>query len=103
MNLFHIKQDTCYFCGSRTVRETQRNQHTNGEWNETREYECGSIVIYSPNFRQQKVSMLCPNHPEKLAERKRRKKILKSINKLVDESNVDIEFKNQIRMYLPKI
>ena len=38
---------------------TRSHQHTNGHWNESREYACGRRDEYSPNFMSISTTSLC--------------------------------------------
>lgn len=45
-----IKQKNCPVCDSATVAERKSLRHTNGYWNEEREFTCGARLKFSPNF-----------------------------------------------------
>lgn len=52
MILDHIKNVTCPTCGAGMESEGRGQQHTNGHWNERREFSCGLKLHFSPNFMQ---------------------------------------------------
>jgi hypothetical protein len=59
MQLHHLRQITCPHCGARTISMTQDRQHTNGEWFESREFECKLLLEWSPNFGRQEEKSPC--------------------------------------------
>ncbi len=51
MDLPHIPHKTCPQCGATSVvEEGRRHQHSNGLWNEYRQFTCGLRLIFTPNF-----------------------------------------------------
>lgn len=50
--LEHIKTEKCPECNSGIKRDLKENQHCNGNWNETRTFECGYSIHFSPNYNR---------------------------------------------------
>ena len=65
MRLIEIDKKVCD-CGAKTVGETQTHKHTNGKYNETRTFECGAVLRFSPNFRKLHNCIECPNSKRRL-------------------------------------
>jgi len=90
----------CPHCGSIIVSESISNKHINGQYNETREFECGHRIVYSPNFRTIEYTRLCKNHPDVLAKKAVRKKTKEKLFKYINRLDVDEEFRNNLNSHL---
>lgn len=86
MKLEHIKFETCTYCSARAVSETQTHKHTNGQWFETRRYECGCELEWVPNFSDIRTKYSCPKRPAAIAAKK----------KLLDEGQKMLDFTNTL-------
>jgi len=90
MQLHHIKAASCLKCGSRATDDNQRSQHVNGEWFESRTYECGRKISYIPNFSKLEEDRPCTNstaYKEELEKfNKAKVKILKVARKELTEA-----------------
>mgnify|MGYP000653837852 CR=1 FL=1 len=93
MQLNHITQNACSQCRREPVAETKDNQHTNGEWNESRRFECGASITYSPNFRVEQVVVACPHSQEETLKTKQRQTAKDRLEKYIMKMDVDNEFK----------
>ena len=115
----HLKVDQCPTCGNSTVvseridtsshyrrdRERQIREHTNGQRWELREFLCGCVVQWCPNYGSPEVMAVCPKHPvvvqyykdhEKLAEKERELHEMRRELQSVD-SDVKHEVNQQLR------
>lgn len=54
-----LKYESCPCCKAKIHRMTKENQHCNGHWNETVEFECGCEMKWSPNFMREETSHIC--------------------------------------------
>ncbi len=64
MKLHHLKYTACPTCGARVVFESQRAQHTNGQWFEAQRFECQYEIEWVPNYSRQLITKKCPTSPE---------------------------------------
>jgi hypothetical protein len=70
----YIKTSACPECGcSKVVRFEQRNQHSNGQWNEVLVFRCGYAVKYTPNYEREDQEDDCANSGRADAWEKRRR------------------------------
>ena len=115
----HLKVDQCPTCGNSTVvgeyidtsnhyrrdRERQIREHTNGQRWESREFLCGCVLQWCPNYGSPEVRTVCPKHPvvvqyykdqEKLAEKERELHEMRRELQSVD-SDVKHEVNQQLR------
>jgi hypothetical protein len=60
----HIKDTVCPVCGSRMISESRDHQHTNGNWNERRGFDCGLRLHYSPNMGRVALESRYGHHDE---------------------------------------
>jgi len=93
MQLDNIKEKCCHICGADTVAERQDKKHTNGYFNEYRTFECGASLHFSPNFMETRQDKPCPNSPNELNKKKKRKDAIK---KYVTKLQIDSYFKKEI-------
>ena len=63
MDLKKIVNVVCPVCYSRTVAESCRSIHAHGDGFEVREFECGCILEWSPNFGRLETKKRCPKDP----------------------------------------
>lgn len=93
MKLFNIEEEACCVCNARVEMEKQSSLHCNGQWNETRSFECGRVVHYSPNFRAIEVQKECPKHPTILDIERKRKEAVSKLVDYIDNMDCDAQFK----------
>lgn len=67
MNLVMIKNELCPHCHAIVVRESCHSVHVNGQGFEEREFKCGHVLKWSPNFERLIVVRPCPGSPEEIA------------------------------------
>ena len=101
MNLQHLHWQACPGCMSRIVTERQRSQHTNGEWFESQEFECGCVVEYVPNFHREEVKTPCPESPKQQEKRAKQAEALRKVRQYVRRLDVDDEYKDMLTRYWP--
>lgn len=92
--LKRIKDTVCPECGARCYKSMQSSQHTNGQWNEYREFQCGYKIHYSPNFQKLNVERRCPNSVDFKAIQLKRDKATKKLLRSIDRLDVDTTFKS---------
>lgn len=100
MNLQFIRTSACPVCGCSLVRcervEVENNkirEHTNGGHWETREFACGYITEYIPNYMSEAMKKNCPNNPAIIAEKQRKNDLINKLIKTIQESNCDENYK----------
>lgn len=70
MELKHIAFNACPTCLSRVVSESQLMKHTNGQWFESRTFECGCCIEHIPNFNRSEVKTECPESDKMILRKK---------------------------------
>lgn len=100
MKLEHIKEEFCSVCGSVTEEEKRKHPHSNGEWNEYREFACGKILHYSPNLTRVLVDVECPNTSWEKEKRQKRDNAKEDLLSFVEELDVDDGYKEEINSHL---
>ncbi len=96
MDLKHIEDETCFVCGAQIESETRKHKHTNGLWNEYREFTCGKVLHYVPNFKTVVIDKECPNTAGELKKRQRREKAKEKLLDYVEALKVDKGYKQEI-------
>ncbi len=91
MKLNNINQDSCE-CGSRVVSETKEHQHSNGEYNESRRFECGAVLRWSPNFRSLHNCEECPNSKKQTTISDKRTKAKEKAINYIGKLDVDEKY-----------
>jgi len=99
MELKELKHKSCPMCRSRVIMIYQKNQHSNGHWNEKIEFLCGSIIEFSPNFMWEKTTIECPHNPIEIEKSKKRDIATKKLEKYIARLDVDEAFKSHITVY----
>lgn len=89
MNLVEIKQETCPICGARAVRETQCSKYYNGHYNESRLFDCGYEIEFSPNFMRMRATGKCRKDPLEIERSNRQKKVLTSLRDHINTLELD--------------
>ena len=118
MNLKHIKTTKCPKCNCDLVvsesiecwsalnddkiRHPPRyNQHCNGQLWERRAFGCGFSVKWIPNFEKEEFVSQCKMSSEYVNMLQKRKMLLAKINSILVEADVDDEYRQRIKNYLP--
>lgn len=98
MLLRQIATIKCPHCGcSEVVKESSEKQHTNGDWNEHRDFRCGYKLHYIPNFKRVYEVGECANDPVVIERNKSRKMAVEKLEKYINRMfGVDKEFKNTL-------
>ena len=96
MKLKHITKETCPECGARPKAQTQDQQHCNGEWNESRTFDCGLTVKYSPNFYKESFEGLCRNSKAYKSACEKRTIAVDKMTVFIAELDVDQGFKDRL-------
>lgn len=99
MKLDKIKQEVCPHCNSLPIAETKDKQHSNGHWNESRTFECGHKLKFSPNFMAVSTCQFneCPNTPENLEKVKVRADALAKVNAYILKLSCDDDYKDKLK------
>lgn len=94
MNLKHIHQENCPTCNAPTKSEGIKGVHTHGQRFEWREYICGCLLEYIPNFGEARIdaNRQCPNSEPVVQRYSLRRKAIKAVVKTLREQEVDKEF-----------
>lgn len=102
--LTEVKETVCPVCGAGVVAEKKFNQHCNGHFNERREFSCGCVLCFSPNFMKVLREVECPSHPTMVAEREAnasaRIKLLKFLKTLRMPAHLADNLKREINYLL---
>ena len=108
MEFKHLKISECPVCGCTTVIKESRNTfhdkvmvHCNGEQWESRTFLCGMEAKWIPNFSCTEFEE-CGQDPKVKKREKKRKKLIEEIKTIVESSNADENFKQNVLIYLPK-
>jgi hypothetical protein len=96
MQLNNINDELCSTCNAQIVAETKRNRHCNGQWNESRSFECGAILRWSPNFSSLHDCSPCPNSKDQIKFKKRRVNAKVKLEIFVNNLSVDDHMKDRI-------
>jgi len=67
MQIKHLRQERCPFCNRPTKGIEITGTHCNGQQFETRTYECGLKLEWSPNYKCEQTMKPCPKDPEFIA------------------------------------
>ena len=100
MNLVMIKDESCPTCKSITVRESSRGSHSFGEPFEEREFKCGCVVAWIPNFSALRIKTECPENETVKLQKLKRQQFKSSIQNLIASSDVDQDLKNRMLSHL---
>lgn len=95
--LNHIPFTTCPICKAKVKYATQWNQHSNREWNESVEFECGAKHEYSPNIGGPNTTWLCPEDPEAVKTAEVLNKVYTTIGDAFEAQELPSFFKTPLR------
>ena len=101
MKLQHLKWKACPTCMARIVSESQKRQHTNGQWFEAQEFECGCVIEFVPNFNREEVRKPCPNSIAEREKSAKRDEALRKARRYISRLDVDDEYKKELTRYWP--
>lgn len=90
--LTHIQPTCCPNCGAATAEETRRDP-VEGVWHESRSFECGHSLQYTPALNLLTEVTPCRRSAETLRERAEREALLTRLQEHVDSAAVASEFK----------
>jgi hypothetical protein len=96
MKLELITATECPTCKSRIVAESIRSIHTCGQGFEVREFECGCILEWSPNFDRLLTSKTCPRDAAEIARRKKITDAINSLRAFIEKLDVDDLLKERL-------
>lgn len=103
MKLLHLKDEVCPSCHARCVSEEQTQQHSNGEWFESRKFFCGCQIRHIPNFSRSEVVVECSRSEAVVQRNKQREEACDKLLSFTDQLDVDEKWKKhmlvQIRHY----
>lgn len=102
MKLHQLLHEKCPTCGARIVAERQRSQHTNGQWFEEQEFECGCIVKHVPNYSREEVRTPCPNSASERQKEAKRIEALRKLRRYINRLDVDDDYKERLTRYWPR-
>lgn len=77
------------------VCEACKAWHVNGDGFERREFQCGFVASWSPNFRREEITVRCPTDPEQIKIVK--KMLVSDLEDRIRWSDAPKEFKEEIR------
>lgn len=103
MQLQKIPNEVCPDCGSRTVAEHRPWIHSNGEPYETRQFECGCLLEYSPNFSKLFTKRPCPKNHEVVNMRRKRQDVKESLIKTIKDASVDDGWRGYVQRTLENL
>lgn len=92
----HQFHDKCPSCGCGQSTYKRWDQHSNGNWNEEVVFKCGEKEVYSPNFNYIKSTGTCTQNEKYLAEVQVKENLIGLLQKEVNNSSVDSEFKSKL-------
>lgn len=101
MELNHITEKKCNCCGATASLERRDRQHTNSLWNEVREFSCGKVVHFIPNYGEDsepRVEEECPNTSSMILKKTQRSKFYEQLLAFIEKSKVDDEYKQNLLM-----
>lgn len=101
MDLKLIKETSCPHCNARTIAESCRSVHCNGQGFEERHFECGHILAWSPNAERLEVKAPCPKSKEEVAKKDSRVRASDLLLAFLAKLNVDEDWKRYVMRGLP--
>jgi len=97
MDFKHIKEKICEHCGRGVSSQTKSHFHSNGNWNEYIEFECGRKLHFSPNFMEIIIEKECPKEKKEVIKNKKRAKFEdKLISFIEDYKLIDDDEKDRV-------
>jgi hypothetical protein len=91
-----IPHKQCPECKARTIEDSCRSTHCNGQGFECRTFECGAVWKWSPNFERLENPTACPNKPEERLKKQKRLEAKTALKKFLKSLDVDESFKQHI-------
>lgn len=104
MKLDSLVGDRCPVCKTpEIILEKKVRQHCSGKYNEYREFACGMILHFLPNFDRTIVGenewnskVYCIHDPERLAKKDKRTIAQRKVLTLIDKLDTDDEYKKTL-------
>ncbi len=97
MQLKHIPHETCPTCGERTVSETRGPfSHSNGDDFESKQFGCGCVLEWTPNFQEMKQTRPCPKDLDTMARDAKRRQAKTALYDLITGLDVDVNWKEDM-------
>lgn len=96
MQLRHIKKTNCPHCGAHAVGERITGQHTNGQQFESREFKCGLIIEFVPNYGEERERSECPKSEAATGRVAKRRKLAEQIAGLITASDADVKYRQYL-------
>lgn len=97
MKLEMINNEVCPDClAVAKVDRKEPHRHSNGQPFESREFACGCILDWSPNFNMLRTIKPCPNTQEQQEYKAKRRAVKEKIEALLAKADVDDYFKKEI-------
>lgn len=97
MKLKYIKTSKCPHCGAITRSEKIGESNANGLQREFREFKCGLVIEFSPNFKKESELRVCPNSKANKKIKKNRKIACTKLWNYINKLTIDNEFKRKLR------
>lgn len=94
--LSHLTDENCDGCGAHTVSIEKIGQHCNGQWFETRKFNCGARIKFVPNFGRVEVDTPCSFTEKAKLAKKKRIAAIESLREHVESLDVDKECKKRM-------
>lgn len=94
--LNHLKVAPCPHCNADIKRLIQGRKHSNGQFNETIEYDCGYDVSWIPNFSREVVSNKCKRTKDHLALVEKNKKAAIKLENYIKKLDCGEEFREKV-------
>ena len=102
--LVEIKTVECPHCkNNKVVAESRDHKHCNGHWNETREFDCGYTIKFTPNYMREEETQDCPKSRKAKIKRTQQAAVYNAIAEVVGKQGLtercvkailnDVEFK----------
>jgi hypothetical protein len=94
-----LKTIKCPVCGcTKVVRELSEKPHTNGLYNEYREFECGYTIHFCPNFPNVSETKVkeCFYDPEVKKRVMLQCQAMEKLGKMIPSLDIDEDFKNTL-------
>lgn len=100
MQLKLINATNCPNCLAETVSESCRSFHCNGEGFEERQFACGCVLAWSPNFSRLETKIKCSRHPDEIEKNNKRKRATNAVLEYIKLLDVDDDWKKSKSLYI---
>lgn len=103
MNLRFVKSLACPVCGCSLIKserveidDCKIREHVNGGHWEMREFACGYVTQYVPNYMSEIMVKNCPADPALVAERKKKSDLKDQLIKIIQNSACSENYKENL-------